>query len=163
MRPGSGSTPTTGWVSTYFATLATKPSWPTQTMMSSAANMNRSRSRRSTSPRRQSGGMAAATTRRASRWAAWRASTSARSRSLLARKNAAWPRVPWRSSSSEYSVRRWTTTTRGARVITSPHRSPTPVAPVAPVPPVPPVRLSQPGAVVRQLARPTRRAWRRVP
>ena len=35
------------------------------------------------------------------------------------RKNAAWPRVPCRASSSSSSVRRWTRTARGARLISA--------------------------------------------
>ena len=63
LRPGSGSMPITGWPSRYFATLATSPSWPTTTTTSSGANRNRARSPRSTLPRRQSSGIAAATAR----------------------------------------------------------------------------------------------------
>ena len=53
--------PMTGWPVRYFATLATSPSCPTATMMSSGAKRKRSRSARSTRPRRQSKGMAPAT------------------------------------------------------------------------------------------------------
>src|SRR5436305_11541240 len=122
LRPGSGLIPMTGCPSRYLATLATSPSWPTATTMSSGAKRNRGRSARSTEPRRQSAGMAAPTSRSAARTASCRAWTVSRSRPRWRRKYAAAARVPCRPSSSSSSLRRDTTTTRGARVFMAPHR-----------------------------------------
>ncbi len=59
--PGVGLTPITGWPDRYLAVFATSPSCPTTMTTSSGSNRKRSRSERSTAPRRQPLGIAADT------------------------------------------------------------------------------------------------------
>ncbi len=98
LTSGSGLIPRTGWPSRYFARLATRPSWPTATTMSSGPKRKRSRSPRRISERRQSRGIAARTCCRALWSRSWRASAASRVWPRLSRKKRACSRVAWRAS-----------------------------------------------------------------
>ena len=120
----------TGWPSRYFATLATSPSWPDDDDDVVGLEQEPVQVGALHLPRRQSAGIARP------RSSGLRASgvpgldlVDVPAPAL--RKNAAWPRVPCRASSSSYSVRRRTTTTRGASAHDVPAR---PAAPAAPAP-----------------------------
>ena len=89
-------------------------------------------------PRRHDAGITAETWCRASCSSSSRSRTSAIERPRWARKNSTCRSVPWRATSSSYSVRRCTTTARGA----SGHREPPPVSRASASPSTSGVRVS---------------------